>query len=349
MKKILNRISLILLMFIFVGCFSNEELGDYEVAVVETTSNVRKSLISFYDEDLNKVYSKPLRYGELGSHFYRPEFLGDKVFMVPTGIQGFDNDKKVISIDRLSGEIEEYRVDRNNIQCTAVSDEYLFAGSNLNFISYLTRTNFESKEVKEIEFKDEYLSLIVTSDKYVIAFLTSIKPGLTYSKINIYDIDSLDLIKSLDVSAIRRDQDKYYLDKNILYFSNQLAIEDVPTNRLGVLNLDDLTLSKIDLKFDFPSDIHYIGEDRLLVACSGEVIREGTKVIELNTKTGEQKVYDVGLPILTTHVSGNKLYVYSDDDKLNVYDINDGMKLIKGIEHKLTRGIYISAIFTKDK
>lgn len=349
MRKILNFISLFLMGFILIGCSLNEKLDNYDIAIIETTSNDEKSLVSYYDDNLKKIDSKFLNYAELGTNFYNPIYQGDQIFIVPRGLQGKHDEKKVISLNLTTGKNNEYVIDRNNIICTATSENYLFAGSNLNGISYLTRIKYEDKSVKEIMFNNEYLSLVITSDKYVIAFLTSINHENIYSKINVYNIDSLELKKTIDITELGINQTKYCLNKNMLYFSNAYDQNDEPTNVLGVLNLKDLTLSKVALKCYYPDDIQCLAEDKLLISCTDVVLSNGTKVIELDTHTGEQIVYDLGIPILTVKASKNKLFVLSSEYILNVYNIDEDMKLIKSVQHKLTEGNYCSAIFTNDK
>lgn len=351
MKRVLNFISFVLIGLFLIGCSSNDKLGDYSVAVIETTSNVEKSLVTYYDGNLKKINSKFLDYAELGTNFYNPIYHDDQVYLVPRGLQGKHDEKKVISLNLADGENTEYDVNRNNIICAATNEDYLFAGSNLNAVSYLTRIKYEDKSEKEITFKNEYLHLVAVSDQYVIVFLTSTTAGYenTYSKINVYDINSFELKKSIDITELGITQTKYCLNNNNLYFSNAYDKNDEATNVLGVLNLNDLSLSKIVLECDYPDDIQYLSEDKLLISCTDVVRSDGTKVIELDTKTGEQTIYDLGIPILNIKVSKNKLFVLSSEYILNVYSIDDGMKLIESTEHKLTEGNYCSAIFTNDK
>ncbi len=349
MERVINFISFILIGLFLIGCSTNDKLSDYSIAVIETTSNDEKSLITYYDDNLKKINSNFLDYAELGTNFYNPIYHDDQVYLVPRGLQGKHDEKKVISLNLTDGENNEYDVNRNNIICTATNEDYLFAGSNLNAVSYLTRIKYEDKSEKELAFKSEYLSLVAVSDQYVIVFLTSVGYENIYSKINIYDIDRLELKKSIDITELGINQTKYCLNNNILYFSNAYDKNDKATNVLGVLDLNDLSLSKVVLECNYPDDIQCLTEDKLLISCTNVVLSDGTKLIELDTKTGEQTIYDLGIPILNIKASKNKLFVLSSEYILNVYSINDGMKLIKSTEHKLTEGNYCSAIFTNDK
>lgn len=64
----------------------------------------------------------------------------------------------------------------------------------------------------------------------------------------------------------------YCLNNNNLYFSNAYDKNDEATNVLGVLNLNDLSLSKIALECDYPDDIQYLSEDKLLISCT-DIVR----------------------------------------------------------------------------
>ena len=189
MKRVINFISFVLIGLLLSGCSTQDKLDDYSIAVIETSSNEEKSLVTYYDDNLKKINSNFLDYAELGTNFYNPIYHDDQVYLVPRGLQGKHDEKKVISLNLTDGNNNEYDVNRNNIICTTTNDDYLFAASNLNYISYLTRIKYADKSEKELSFKKEYLSLVAVSDQYVIAFLTSAGNENVYSKINIYDID----------------------------------------------------------------------------------------------------------------------------------------------------------------
>lgn len=341
-KKVYLIIALLLLSL--TGC-NNKEIGDYKVAVIETTSNKEKSLITYYDEDLEKVGSKSFEYAELGSNFYSPEYQDEEIYIVPRGLQGNHNEKKVISLNLKTGNDTVYDVDKVNIICTAVNKKYLFAGSNLNAISYLSRIDLKDKKETDLSFNNEYLSLIAATDKYVFAFLSSTDDQNIYSKINVYNVDSLELIKTIDITEYGINQTKYYLDKDNLYFSNAYDKYDQQNNILGIMNLDDFSLKKVELKYNSPDDIQFLENGDLLISCTDVVQSNGTHVIIYEKDTGNQTSYDLNIPIMNIKAMNNKLYALSSDYNLYVYDIDNDMKLVKSTEHELTEGAYCSNLF----
>lgn len=336
---------IIFLIILLVGCNKDNKIEKYEVAVIETTSNKEKSLITYYNEKLEKVGSKYLKYAELGTNFYNPVYHKEEIYIVPRGVQGEHNEKKVISLNLNTAEDTYYTVNKTNIICIAVNNKYLFAASNLNAVSYLTRTDFKEGKEKELAFNNEYLSLVVATDSYALAFLSSIDNQNMYSKINVYDSESLKLIKSIDITEYGINQTKYCLDNNKLYFANAYDKYDMPTNKLGILDMSDFSLSEVALDFNSPDDIQLLSNNRLLISCTDVVQSDGTNVIIYQIDTGDQTVYDLKVPILNIRTFDDKLYVLSSDYRLNVFNINDDMKLIKGIKHELTEGVYCSNLF----
>ena len=350
MKK--NKyIFLVLLVFIFAvtACNKNDkEIFDCDIAVVETTSNKEKSLITYYDNKLNAVGTKSLNYAELGSNFYRPVHYNEQVYIVPRGLQGRHDEKKIISLNIKNGEDKEISVNKNNIICTAVNGDYIFAGSNLDAVSYLTRTNFNDGNEKEIAFNNEYLSLLTASDQYVFVFLSSIDFENMYSKMNIYDTKTLELKISLDISDYGINQTKYYLNENKLYFTNSFDKNDHPTNMLGIVDLVDFSLKRVELEFNSPDDIEFIDNKWLVISCTDVVQSNGTNIILYEIDTGEQVYYDLKIPILNIKVLDDKLIVLGSDNSLNVYDINNDMKHLRSIKHKLSEGVYCSTLFVNE-
>lgn len=184
----MKKVICVIVGFLFislVGCSKNEMIDEYEVAIVETTSNKEKSLITYYNDQLEIVGTKSLGYAELGSNFYRPEYYGDYVYLVPRGLQGRHDEKKVIGVDLKTGEEHDYQVNQNNILCTAVNSKYLFTGSNINAVSYLTRVAFSTGEETEIAFEHAYVSLIAANEQYVFVFSSSLDDTHMLSLIHI--------------------------------------------------------------------------------------------------------------------------------------------------------------------
>lgn len=348
MRKIRYMI-MAFLMVLLVGCNKDKTIGEYEVAVIETTSNKEKSLITYYDDNLEKVGTKSLDYAELGTNFYSPVYHEDEIYIVPRGVQGKHNEKKVISLNLKTGEDTDYTVNKTNIICTAVNKKYLFAGSNLNTVSYLTRTEFKGETEREIAFNNEYLSLIAASDSYVFVFLSSIDSQNMYSKINVYDSNTLQLKTSIDITEYGINQTKYYIDNNKLYFANAYDKNDQPSNKLGILNLNDFSLSEVILDFNSPDDIQLLSDDRLLISCTDVVQSNGTHIIIYQMDTGNQTSYDLKVPILNIKSIDDKLYVLSSDNNIYIFDMSDDMKFIQSKQHELTEGVYCSNLFVDSK
>lgn len=347
----LFKILIIFLLFFFLsGCDqTKKEINDkYKVAIIETSSKNENSLITYYNENLEQNKTIKLKYAELGSNFYNPNYSNDVVYLVPRGLQGKHNTHKIIGLDTLTDNIKDYNIERTNILCTATNDKYIFSVSNLNAISYLTRFSKTDDTIKEITYPNEYLSLVAADNEKVFAFVNTIKNDVNHSELKVYNANNLDLLNTIDITEYGINQTKYYLNDNYLFFSNPYDKYDQPNNILAIYNIKDNSISKLTLMENYPDDIIQLDQNRLLISCTNQVQLDGTSIIIYNMLKNEEIKYNLKFPIMDIQVVANKLYVLSSDDTLSVYDINDGFDLIKSVKHNTTNSTYCSSLIKVD-
>lgn len=346
MKKILY----LFLIMCAVGSLSSckekrVDSSDYTVAVVETTSNVKKSKITYYNKELKEVEGKALSYAELGSTFNSEYYNDGEVYFVPRGMMKMHNEKKVISVNQKNKKITEYPIDRTNILVTAADDNYVYAGSNSGFTSYITQYNKENKKTKEISLKEEYVSKIICHGEKIYIFSLEVSPK-SEKKAHIYIYnEKLELEKKVQLPNMNEESTyKASIYKNSLIFSVDHQ-NQVESNKLGVLDLKTLSISFVDLSEYYPDDIvPYKG--KIIVSHTSLVQPQGTKISVIDWATKEQKVYNLETTITRIAVSGDTLYVLGEN-KLSSYDIANDFKLKNKKTEILSEGQYASSIFTK--
>lgn len=348
--KVKQIIPFVLVSMMLVACSNTKEQfnENYQVAVVETSSTEESSKITYFDENLNKVYYQNYKYAEFGTNFYRSEYKDDSIFLVPKGKQGKHDTKKVVEVNRITGNSVEYKIDRNNIQNVAVDEDYIFTSSNLNFNSYLTKYNRKNQEIEEIKFIKEYLTLAISDNENVYAFVNSLDSANLYSKIKIYNKDLI-LTNEIDITEFGLNQSKYCILGKKLYFSNSYDKNNQPTSNIGILDTDTFSLDLIQLEEEFPDDIIYLNDYQILITCTDPVIPEGTYVIVLDINTKKQKKYNLDVPILTVEITGKNLYVLSSNNELIKYNMDEDFKIEKRININLKDSTYLSTLFVKEK
>lgn len=319
----------------------------YNVAMVETTSNIKKSKITYYDENLHPVHEQKLKYAELGGIFSNEVYVGGEVFLIPRGLMKSSGEHKVVSVNQKNGKITEYPIDRSNIQALTADTNYIYAGSNSGGISYVTQYDRKTKQVKEREFPSEFVEVLASHKDKLYAFSGTIgKQPIDNSYIYIYD-KNLNLEKKMDISSIGKEPQKYIFFKNKLIFSIDSDSLENRVSKLGILDLNDQKITTLDLKEDYPADIMVNG-DKLIVAHTSLVQPQGTKISVVSLKERTSEVHDLRTPIQRIAVTDNKLYVLGQD-KLGAYDITKNFKKINEVSNILTYGQYASTLFVEDK
>lgn len=341
----MNKIKIILLIFaIFMlnsGCNSKD---DYSVAIIDTSSINNKSQITFYNKDLEIVKTCNYNYAQLSSHFYQPQYLDSKIYLVPKGIGNKHNERKVISIDKKTMKADEIVINKDNIQNLSVEDKYLYTSSNLNMTSYLTQYDRKNKTYKDISFENQYLSLIISTKGNVYCFLTTLNEEKLYSSINIYN-HKLKLLKVIDITDIGNCQRKYIINDDYLYIPVSYDKYDNNISKLMILDLN----SKLINTFDTFENTEYIGDivkynDYLLISHTNEVTFDGTGLTLFNMNNNKTKKINADIIIKKMEIKENCLYILDNLNNLYSFDLKDDFKLIKQINHESPKNMYISTI-----
>lgn len=354
MKKYLLILFLIL-GGVFSGCIFNKakvNLDEFTVAVIETASNKEKSKITYYDWELKKMDSFKYKYAEFGTHFLKPEYSEDQVYIVPKGLMKRHDTRKIVSIEKKTGKATEYSINKSNIQCTAANKKYVYAGSNINFTSYLSQYDKNKKTEREIALVDEYLGLIALHNNLVFAFIQSAKPDLPIeSRIDVYN-EKLEKVNSIDLTEHGCSHSKYLIKNDKLIFSNAYTKNTTPESSISMLDLNTFEIVKIELDEEYPSDIVDASgaiEDNIIIAHTSEVLLEGTKLTLLDLKDNSKKIIDIKKPIMSIDVIDSLLIVLTNDNELCIYNIKDNFLLTESIKHKVEDGMYCSGIFVNKK
>jgi len=138
---------------------------DYTVAVIKTTTTMRSSYIEYYDDGLKMVRSIWYPYAEFGPGWQAaPAAYADELYLVPRGLMGFSDDRKVVSLNLDSGAIREYRVEQISLLWLTVDDKFFYASSNLNGVGHVSQVNKANGEAAYMDIGTSADQVVATED-----------------------------------------------------------------------------------------------------------------------------------------------------------------------------------------
>ena len=147
-KLVTALVSIILL----TGCGGSASYSpDFDLGVIQTTGSRNKSIIDFYRDDYTKVGSMTLPFGSMDYHgFIEPIIREDHLFVIPQGLYDKKDLGIVLDIDLTDGTNKQIKFDRINITSAVVTEDYVYAASNLNQIVYLDRYDRKTQKIDTV-------------------------------------------------------------------------------------------------------------------------------------------------------------------------------------------------------
>lgn len=351
MKKHTNFYLVLLFILLLVGCKDEqpfENTDEIKVGVVETMSNKNKSFIHWYDGDLDEIAVQHLKYASLGDLFIKPVYDADEVYLIPEGLIGKKDAKKVISINQADFTITEYDIPNIALQNVALTEEYLFVNSNLNYETHLSRLDRETGEFSEEIIDAAYFESMLSIDNRLFLFGMmdrGLDESITENYLYVLDTD-FNLSDTIDLTDVGNGGHKFLLDDRDLYVSFSVTKQDRPNSVLLKINVDTMEKEVIDLEKKYPDSLVKY-KNQLLIAHSDIVTGEGTEITILDLSTNEKETVDLEMNIYFMDVYDNYLVVL-ENEKIGLYDIENEFELIKEILVDKEDETYLSNIIIID-
>lgn len=346
LRKILIKVCCISLLFACIsGCrkhIDDNDIKNISTGLVVTTAQKYNSEVMWLDSDFEWSHVQKLKYAMLGSPFYTPVKVGEKVYIIPEGLGDRKDSKIVISFDKKTLKIEEYPFSNIALNHMASIGENVYAINTLNGDSYLESYNKSTKRNNHITIKNVYLKSITAASEKLYCFAIGSQENDTKDiKMNVYTPD-LQLIEQIDISDIGIPTKKYCEDEENLYFTVNLDKNENQIGKILIVSKSDLTVKEMVTSETGVNDI-YKYKDGLILTYYDPVQIEGTKVSVMD-KNGFEKFFDLGVPLTITSIIGDK-FVVANNQMVRVYSISD-FKLLK--EHKLNidSASYVSGFIT---
>lgn len=266
------------------GAGENNAPAVPSVAIVETRSHTVPSCLHWLDADFREIGSVDIDHAAIGG-WNRPCVQNGKLFLVPTGLTGRNDDKNVLLAGLGASAIEALGVRRINNYCVAAARGFAFVGGNLNWESYVSRVDLETGEVIEASFGADIVDSLIVCDSRLFAVTWDGQGDATRSKLMTFDLELHKLSEvSLDECGYCVPRPRLW-DKS-LYLASwanaagaggspRLGIYDVEAEGLEVLELKDQILEAIPTEAGLAvlyGDIH--GEDA--ASTRAELLEYGT-------------------------------------------------------------------------
>lgn len=340
-------ILLLLLVFTLVGCKEKplENTEDIEIGIVETIGTDYKSFIHWYDDELEVVDVQKLKYAGLGSTFHRPVYEEQDIYLIPEGIFTKKDSEKVISLNKEDFTITEYDVPNIALANVAVTDDYIFTNSNLNYETHISRVDKKGKMFSERLFEGAYFHSMMSAENKLF-LLGNIEDNIDETYLYVLDTD-FNVLETIDLTDVGRGGDKFLLDNQDLYLSIPFTVGDQDNSILLKINIETYEQEVIDLETDYPDTILKY-QDKLIIAHNDLITGEGSLITVLDPITNEKESFD-----LKTNLPYVDLYqdhlVVSDGETVSLFAIEQDFELVKEVViEKQEEDSYISDILIID-
>ncbi|MCR2044017.1 hypothetical protein [Anaerosalibacter massiliensis] len=347
MKKFVYITIIIGVLFTINGCghkvYNSKvlESKEIEIGVVETTASEYKSIIHWYDGDLNKVSEQKLSYAMLGSAFHNPVYYDNEIYMIPQGLGNKKDSKKVISFNKKDLSIKEFSFNNIALNDVAVSGDYIYTINTLNGDTHICRLNKTNNTVKELIIEKEYISGFTAVKGKIYAFSSNLSTSLPKFYLYIYD-ENLELLDKKDITQYGTSQYKFMNDDDYLYAGVMMTKEEKPSSIILKISLDTNEIETIDTNQEVPNDILQY-KNKIIVTNHDLVINQGTKMTILDKNNEDSEVIDLNNKTEFAGIIGNML-VITNQEKVSLYDIEKDFKLIKETNIEKDDDCYISSI-----
>lgn len=217
------------------------------VAVVETRSHAVPSCLHWLDADFGETGSVDIDHAAIGG-WNRPCVQDGRLFLVPTGLAGRNDDKSVLLADLGASAIEAYGVRRINNYCVAAAQGFAFVGGNLNWESYVSRVDLETGEIVESSLGADIVDSLVACDSRLFAVTWDGRGDATRSKLMAFDFDLRKLGEvSLDGCGYCIPRPRLW-DKDLYLASWASAADAGGSPKLGIYNVEAKELEVLELK-----------------------------------------------------------------------------------------------------
>lgn len=318
----------------------NNNLGTSspKLVVIQTTQEENQSILNFYDKDLNFIKSKKLPYGTLSDYMSLPFLYRESIYFIPGGIPLQKELELVLAYHPSTHSYQEYNIGMPGLLQVSSSDDAIFTVNELNFISYISKLDKNSKKVSRISSDNISYDTVYYYDGFLYTTGKEHKEKNAKQYIFQIDPDSMKILWQKEITKYGQGGLFFCGVQDNLYFSLPYDEKEQGNHSLMVLSLKNKkNLEEISLLESFPQQIKKF-EDHLLILHSDLIEGKGSHISILNLHTKKSKLFSLPHNILQMEVdeTSNSVYLLDNEDVYR-YTLNpkkDDLILQKKIQIK---------------
>lgn len=364
-RKILAFMCMVTTVLLITACKADNQSkynATYDFAVIETTGEENESIVSYYDQELNRINQQVLPYGGLTDSFTPAIISKDTLYASPEGLENGEGLCLSLGVDLNTGKVREFQHPKRyeGEKNQAVDKKRIFVNTNLNGNSFLSYYDTETEQSKDVTLKETVLGHMAVDTKYLYAFGEDNKhltaEGDPCTQIYVFDKETLKKVKQKDLGAVYSMVFSLVYD-NQLYFpaydeikeTSALCRYDAATGALKMINFPKQ-------QSDFSNIL--VNRDKLYIAHGSVVTGQGKVLTIYDPKNNKMKEAEFSHNLSQIVIKHDNLYALDNDPntetaKLYKYKMsNDKFSLIGSADVYTKKGsknpyFYIGSFFVK--
>jgi hypothetical protein len=331
-KKILGFLIIISLTASITACngYSTDNvdaLKDIHFGIVQTTQNANLSYISFYDESLNFLGEKEIKYGDMGDDTRLPIVNNNSLYVVPLGLGNRKELKIALQFNTDTWQYKKLPIKQRGTLMFCVDNENLYTTNTFNNQGTITKCNTTTEALDTWSMEGVIISSLKCYDGVLYAWGTQPENNADQPYLFIFETNPLKLIKKVSISKSGSCQYASLKIGDDIYFSNNYSTyQEREGNILSKYNIKTGKVENIPLGDSSPYQI-FEHNNKLYITHCDPLFHQGNKITIYDCQTESQKLVTMENTLVQSELHGDMLYS-RDDTSLYVYDINT-LKLIK--------------------
>ena len=354
-----KRSFIILLLFILsiTGCgvkssTQKEKLMENrEYAIIRSSSKYGdKTEITYFDSQMNEVYTKKYRYGGVGNFQYLyPIVKGDTVYEKSLGYGDDQDNCKILAMNSKTDKVKEYKSDRVGITDICVDDKYIYTISNLNRVTYIDRYSIDgSVEMQSLKLKGIIAIDMFVCDEMVYFYTEEESSDALNKKMILNRID----FSTKKMEAILSDEIQFEMESGFYTVYNNKIY--VPYGKdIIAITPDTLKYKVIKMPESENEVLSFYQDGSSLYVAQADLFGENNNVSIIEYDLEKEKIvneYKVSSTLMQFSVKKNQLYILSFEDEVVKYSMKDDGQLeeLKRIKLDTSGYQFVSAGFICD-
>ena len=313
----------------------------FAVGIIRTSGSQDRSDIFYLGGELEQVGQLSVPYAGMGGLFYAPVVAEGALYVVPQGQANRKDLGLLLRQDLDDFSTRTFSLDQTAIYGLSADGQAIYALSNLNTVSYVSRVDQADGSVRTAEYPDTYVSVSCLFGGTLYVFAEQSGGAGLRSTLYRLDPDTLELLGETDLTGLGAGVYSAAGAGEYLYFAPMTTSQDAPNHVLGRWHIPTGTLDAVDCG----AAVYQLalGDGRLYLSHGDVVTGAGTALSVYDLETGGLEAYDLGLWPAQLAVNGGALYVLSGD-RAAKFDA-DTLERLAEAPIPLEEGQYLSGLF----